>query len=126
MYQINSLQSELEDIRGSLQRLKKLENDLEDIRVKSVNMGKEIMELEKKCAELNLQRIESLLDEKIEKFSEGIYQRFETLKDEANDDTNTLGATVSSIYGSISNYIYNLMQKAFAYIMPKRITHNKS
>ena len=125
MYQINSLQSELEDIRGSLQRLKKLENDLEDIRVKSVNMGKEIMELEKKCAELNLQRIESLLDEKIEKFSEGIYQRFETLKDEANDDTNTLGATVSSIYGSISNYIYNLMQKAFAYIMPKRITHNK-
>lgn len=126
MYQINSLQSELEDIRGSLQRLKKLENDLEDIRVKSVNMGKEIMELEKKCAELNLQRIESLLDEKIEKFSEGIYQRFETLKDEANDDTNTLGATVSSIYGSISNYIYNLMQKAFAYIMPKRITHKKS
>ena len=126
MYQINSLQSELEDIRGSLQRLKKLENDLEDIRVKSVNMGKEIMELEKKCAEPNLQRIESLLDEKIEKFSEGIYQRFETLKDEANDDTNTLGATVSSIYGSISNYIYNLMQKAFAYIMPKRITHKKS
>ena len=106
--------------------LKELEKDLKDIRVKSVNKEKEIKELKEKCAELNLQSIESLVDEKIEKFSEGIYQRFETLKDEANDDTNILGATVSSIYGSISNYIYNLMQKAFAYIMPKRITHNKS
>ena len=125
MYHINSLHSELEDIKGSLQSLKEIEKDLKDIRVKSVNMEKEIKELKEKCAELNLQSIESLVDEKIEKFSEGIYQRFETLKDEAKFDDTYIGY-ISAKLSSIYNYVYGAMQKAFSYITQKRITHNKS
>ena len=89
-------------------------------------MGKEIKELKEKCAELNRQSIESLVDEKIEKFREEISQGFKTYRSTLRS---TLSAIASSIYGSIAaipNNIYNLMQKAFAYIMPKRITHNKS
>ena len=102
MYRINSIHSELKD------------------------MGKEIMELKEKCAELNRQSIESLVDEKIEKFSEEISQGFKTLKD---DDTNTLSGIASYICGSIAsipNYIYNGIQKVFSRFMPKGITHNKS
>ena len=104
MYRINSIHSELED------------------------MGKEIMELKEKCAELNRQSIESLVDEKIEKFSEEISQGFKTLKDD-DTNTNTLSAIASSIFGSIasiSNNIYNRIRKVFSRFMPKRITHKKS
>ena len=141
----NSLQSELKGIRGRLQNLTKLENELEDIRGSlkklekdlediRVNTGKEIKELKEKCDELNCQRIESLVDEKVEKFREGIYRSFETLKDEAKLDEAKLDeakldeAKLNDTYigyirakiRSIYNKVYDAIQNVFSF-MPKRI-----
>lgn len=140
----NSLQSELKGIRGRLQNLTKLENELKDIRGSlkkleedlehiRVNTGKEIKELKEKCAELNCQRIESLVDKIIEEFREGIYQSFKTLKDEAKLDEAKLEAKLDEAklndtyigyirakFRSIYNKVYDAIQNFFSF-MPKHI-----